>query len=199
MKRIIIGTAVVILLVLVGWYEGFYRSEVSHISALKAKQVTAEAAVMSATARYSSLLASEKHLPAERVALSKLNALLPYNPEEDMLEKILFAAATRAGVKISVVATPVPNSFSATQSASPSPTSGPSTININLSVTGTEAKVIKLYDTLVSDNRLFVIDNCVLDIRAFSHHATAARATMTSGTINVRAFFGSTAPISAAS
>lgn len=199
MRRIMIAASLLALVMIVGWYEGFYRPEGSHISALKAKQQTAQSAVLSLDSRYASLVSSEKQLPMERAALKKLMTLLPAGPDLDSLEKVLAAAVTASGAKLVGVSSPAPNGFGSQNAVPAVPGSGPSQLSLALGVTGTQHQLLNLYRVLNSDSRLFVIDNCVIGLGAVSKRPVPGSSGQTEATINIRAFFSSASPTSAAS
>lgn len=200
MKRIAIIAGLLVVVMLVGWYEGFYRSENSHIGALKAKEQTAQSAVLSLDSQYAALVSSEKRLPAERAALAKLNKLLPAGPDLDTLEKLLSEATTAAGVTLDSVSTPPPAGFgSQTIVAGGTAAAGPEQLMVTLGVTGSQHQLAHLYRILDTDSRLFVIDNCVLDFSAVNGRWSTAADIRSEATLNIRAFFASTNPTSAVS
>jgi hypothetical protein len=198
MKRIAIGVALVIAVLLVGWYEGFYRSESAHISNLRAEAQIAQGTVLTLQTEYSALVHSEKQLPAERVALAKLLRLLPDNPQLDSLEKVLFAAAASAGAKIQSITSPPPSNFGLTTPGS-SATQGPNQLVLTLGVSGTGAQIQRLYGVLDTDSRLFVIDNSALGISSMGIKGLKPTTAQTAATVNIRAFFASSNPTTAAS
>lgn len=199
MRRIVIGALLLIFVMMAGWYEGFYRSEASHISSLRAKEQTAQSAVLALNARYAGLVRSEKELPMQRVALKKLERLLPPGPDLDSLEKVLAAAVGASGAKLNGVTSPAPSGFGSATAAPSATTSGPSQLSLGLNVTGTQKQLANLYRLLNSDSRLFVIDNCVLGLQAVSNKGLPTSGAPAAAAIDIRAFFTSPNPTTAAS
>jgi Tfp pilus assembly protein PilO len=190
MRRTSIVAGLVILVLVIGWYEGLYRREASHINALKAKEQAAASTVMGLRTKYYGLVNSEKRLPAEREALRDLTRAVPEGPGLDNLMTTLFGAAAKAGAQLGSISCPQPQGFgsSATGSAA---TAGPEQLVCTLSVAGTSAEMEHLYNILDAEPRLLVIDNLSL-----SYGAGSATDTQT---ISVRAFYASPSSGSAAS
>lgn len=196
-QRTVVALAgLVSLLVMVAWFEAFYRPETSHISALRAKQQVAAAALLTERVEYAHLVNNERELPAERAALAKLEQMVPDNPDLDSVVTLLFGAATQAGVQLNSISSPPPSGFGAGPAAAASTAAvGPGQLQMTIEVTGTEARVERLYKILDSEPRLFVIDNCSFGLPADTQSAGASQP----ATMNVRTFFASTNPDSAAS
>lgn len=198
-RKVLICAGVAIVLMLVGWFEVFYRPENSHIASLKTKEQTVQASLTALQAHYLGLVASEKRLPAERRALARLMRSVPDGPDLDTLELTLFTAAHQAGVNLMSIASPLPTNFGA-QQASPasSGTSGPNQFSLSVGVLGSPEALIKFYAILDAEPRLFVIDNFVVPVtqpKAKGPHTGDE----TGGTMDIRAFYSSPNSRSAAS
>ncbi len=117
-RRIVIGAGLVLVVMLVGWFEGFYHPEAQHIASLQTQEQVASAKVVQLDGQYAELLRSERRLPAERAALAALRGAIPNGPELDNLVKSLWAAADVAGVQLTTISSPQPADFGAGASAS---------------------------------------------------------------------------------
>ncbi|HTV11208.1 MAG TPA: hypothetical protein VME20_05030 [Acidimicrobiales bacterium] len=212
-RRIYIGALIVALLVGVVWYETLYHSERAHIRSLQAQEQTATNSLALLQAHYVSLVASEKRLPAERVALADLRQLVPDGPELDDLVTSLFGIAARSGVILQSISSPQPEAFVAAAAAAASGTSsgastssGPAELQLSLGVEGTPAQITQLYKLLDAAPRLFVIDNFAIPVA----NATGATANKGAGrkqpsigavavTVDLRAFYALSTADNAAS
>ena len=190
-------------LLLVGWYEGLYRSEAAHTASLRTQQQAAAASVLALDARYAVLVSSEKQLPSERRSLAALERALPNGPDLDDLVTTLYAAAKRAGVNLSSIGSPPPPGFGQLPTApASSAAAGPSQLSLSLSITGTASQIEDLVNILDAEPRLFVVDNFSLDFGsgAPTGPASSSAATeLTGTTLMVRAFYASASSDSAAS
>ncbi len=212
-KRLMVLAVLACLVLIVGWYEGFYRSEESHISSLKTTEQSAQTKVLAMQTRYAGLLTSEKQLPAERAALAALRRSVPDGPELDKLVTMISAAASEAGVQLSNIGSPQPSTFGAAPAVAPTTTTvpastspadaaaaaaapavptGPAQLTLSLNVAGTATQIENLVRILESEPRLFVIDNFSLTFGT-SGATGASRGggshTLTGTTLTVRAFY----------
>jgi len=158
MRRIMIVAMIAVLVLFAGWYEGLYRSEVSHINSLKASEQQAQVVLLTLETRYVDLVKSKKELPKERAALAKLEQAVPNGPELDSLVKTLFSAASATKVQLDTISSPQPAGFGV-PSVSSGTTAGPVELAMSLSVTGTSGAIENLYRVLDAEPRLFVINN----------------------------------------
>jgi Tfp pilus assembly protein PilO len=186
MRRIMIVAVIAVVVLFAGWYEGLYRSEVSHINTLKATEQKAQLALLTLETRYVDLVKSEKELPKERAALASLERAVPNDPELDGLVKTLFSAASATKVQLQTISSPQPPDF-----GDPSATSavGPVEMPLSVSVTGTSGAIENLYRVLDREPRLFVINN----------FSVVPGASSTAATINIEAFYASANASTAAS
>jgi hypothetical protein len=185
---------------LVGWYEGVLRPENSHINKLQAKEATVAASLASLQDRYIGLIDAKRRVPAERVALAKLEHLVPEGPDLDSLVKVLFNETAEAGAQLVSIGSPAPAGFGSGSGAATG-AQGPNQLLLTVGVSGSASQVERLYRLLDSNSRLFVIDNCSLSFPTAA--VRAAQATGSSpgdeSTIDIRAFFVSPNPNSAVS
>jgi Tfp pilus assembly protein PilO len=189
-RRILIGAALALVVIVVGWFEGFSQPESHRIANLQQQEQVALGKVAQLDAQYVALVHSEKELPAERAALGKLSEAVPSGPELDNLVKSLWAASNASGTQLTNISSPQPMYFGA---ASATTLSGPASIDLTISVNGTPAQVEALVNHLDSESRLFVLDSFSLSNPVASSASGAAK---TSGTaivggsaISLRAFY----------
>jgi hypothetical protein len=172
-KRIYIGAMIVALLIGIVWYETAYHSETKKIASLQSKEQTATQAYVTLQHHYVALVASEKFVPAERVALAHLRQLLPDGPELDNIETTLFGLVAKSGAQIQQIQSPEPAGFgtpaatpaapSGAKPAAATPT-GPGQVSLTLGVQGTAAQIKRLYGLLNAAPRLFVVDTFVVPV-----------------------------------
>jgi len=198
-RKIALVAGLIVIVMLVAWYEGMLRPENSHIQSLRAKQQVAATSLASLEDRYVGLINAKRKLPAERVALARLEQLVPDGPDLDTLEKVLFNLAATAGVQLSSIASPAPSGYGtgiASGSSASSSSPGPNQLQLTLGVSGSASQIEDLYRLLDSNPRLFVIDNCSLSLAK----APASGNGLGNQTeLEIRAFFVSASPDSAVS
>jgi Tfp pilus assembly protein PilO len=191
-RRILIGAGLVLVVILVGWFEGFYHPEAHHIATLQAQEQVASDKVVQLDAQYADLLHSERQLPAERAALAALSEAVPNGPELDNLVKSIFAAAGASGVQLTTISSPQPVNFGV---AAPASTSGPAEVMLTIGVSGTPSQVEALVNKLDSEHRLFVVDTFSLQDPTAISPTKASKGggsgTGTGSSIVLRAFYAS--------
>jgi Tfp pilus assembly protein PilO len=180
-KTGLLGLVGVLVLMLV-WFELFYRPETSHITSLQNKDSAAHTSLVALDDRYAALVSSEKQLPAERRQLRALEAAVPNDPQLDSLVTSMYAAAKRAGMQISSVSSPQPDSFGSTEAVA---TSGVSQLTLGLNVSGTPSQLVKLVNILNAEPRLFVLDNLDLTYGQVGSSGAPVQST----TLSVRTFY----------
>ncbi|HXW79694.1 MAG TPA: hypothetical protein VEJ84_09345 [Acidimicrobiales bacterium] len=195
MRRVLIIAGIVLVVVLVGWYEGLYKPESAHINALRAKEQVAAANLTSLEGRYIALVDAKRRVPAERKALATLEQLVPDEPGLDSLVKVIFKLTATAGLQLQGITSPSPSGFGQPASPSGSTAVGPNELLLTISVAGTAKEVERLYQLLESNSRLFVIDNYSLSFSTAKNGASAGNQT----SLEVRAFFASPNPNTAVS
>ena len=171
-RRILIGAVLVLVVILVGWFEGFSQPESHHIANLQGQEQVAAGKVAQLDAQYSALIHSEKRLPAERAALARLSEAVPNGPELDNLVKSLWAASSASGTQLINISSPQPVDFGA---ATPAIISGPAAIDLTISVSGSPAQVETLVNHLDSEPRMFVVDSFSLQNPAASSTSGTAK------------------------
>jgi Tfp pilus assembly protein PilO len=199
MRRIMIVAVIAVLVVFAGWYEGLYRSEVSHINTLKATEQQTHVALLTLETHYVDLVRSKKELPQERAALARLDKAVPNGPELDGLVKTLFSAASATNVQLTSISSPQPPGFGVSSASAVTP-AGPVELPLSLTVTGTSGAIENLYRVLDAEPRLFVINNFSVAPGTSSTAGASSTGTSTTGaTITLDAFYASAKANTAAS
>jgi Tfp pilus assembly protein PilO len=199
MKRIVLFVALALAVLVTAWYVGLYRPETTHISNLRSQQAAEESSMMSLQTQYLVLLSGKKRIPKERAALAKLMKLVPNGPDLDSVEKLLFAAASRSGVRLDSITSPEPENFGAATAPAPAAVTGPAELYLTLGVTGTSSGIETFYRILSSDSRLFVIDNCSLSFASAPTNPQPGASALGGTSIEIRAFYASAGADTAAS
>jgi Tfp pilus assembly protein PilO len=166
MRRVALISLAGLLVVVAGWYLVFWRSETSHLHALKTQESKAVANVSQLETQLAALRVLQREVPAEDAALGKLDQDVPQGPSLDELLDVINHAATVAGVTLASVTTPEPSgwggpSSTSTQGAASGP--GPQTMTLAISVNGNNAGLLRFITALDSAPRLFVVDNFSLN------------------------------------
>jgi len=153
------------LLVVVGvWYMVFWRSETSHLKALKAQESQAAANVSQLQVQLDALKILQREVPVEKVDLSKLQQDVPEGPSLDQLVDTVNHAASAAGVTLTSIATPYPSGWGGGPSTTgPASGSGPPSMSLSISVNGNNSQLLRFITALDSEPRLYVVDNFTLD------------------------------------
>ena len=111
MRRLVMLAAAALLLVGVGWYEGLYKPETSHIAKLQTNEQVVESQVLALQSRYAGLLSSKKSLPAERAALPRPQRRHTTGPGPGQT----FGGPRQGGgqgrVQVTTIGSPVPPGF----------------------------------------------------------------------------------------
>ncbi len=111
MRRVALIALGGLLVVVAGWYMAFWRSESSHLKALKAQETQAAENVSQLQTQLASLRILQREVPAERSALVKLDQAIPDGPSLDQLLDVVNHAASAAGVSLTSISTPMPNGW----------------------------------------------------------------------------------------
>jgi Tfp pilus assembly protein PilO len=164
MKRVALFALVGLFVVVTGWYVGFWRSETSHLKAVKVQETQAQNNVSQLEGQLAALRALQREVPAEETAMSKLRQAVPEGPSLDQLLDVVNHAALVAHVGLTAVGTPMPTGWGATAGAQGSASGqGPETMSLSISVNGNNAHLLRFITALDSAPRLFVVDNFSLN------------------------------------
>ncbi len=165
MRRVGLFALIAVVVVVVGWYGLFWRSENAHLSAARTQEQQSALQVSTERSTLFGLEAQYKKLGQDQSVLQQLVKAVPNGPSLDELMDTLNAAATKSGVVIGTVTTPTPQGWASDQVVTPpaqSTGSGPESIDVNLSVGGTEAQVLKFVAALDDQPRIYVINSFAL-------------------------------------
>ncbi len=162
MKRIGGIAAAAAVVVLVIWYFALFRPETRDLSAAHKAHATAELKVSQLRNQVTQLDALKADIPADKAALSVLDAAVPSSPQLDTTLNQLHTVATASGVTLSAVspsapaATPSGGSSSTASGSSPS-TSGTPSIGLTMSAGGSYAQIMSFLSGLASMPRTVVV------------------------------------------
>jgi Tfp pilus assembly protein PilO len=165
MRRVGLFALIAVVVVVVGWYGLFWRSENAHLSAARTQEQQSALQVSTERSTLFGLEAQYKKLGQDQSVLQQLVKAVPNGPSLDELMDTLNAAATKSGVVIGTVTTPTPQGWASDQAVTPpaqSTGSGPESIDVNLSVGGTEAQVLRFVAALDDQPRIYVINSFAL-------------------------------------
>ncbi len=192
MRRVALIALAGFLVVVAGWYLVFWRSESSHLQALKAQESKAAANVSQLETQLSALRTLQREVPAEKAAINKLDQDIPKGPSLDQLLDDVSHAATAAGVRLASITTPQPSGWgSGTGTQTTTGGSGPQTMTLAISVDGNNTGLLRFITALESAPRLFLVDN-------FSLNNAAPGATGSTG-LTVETYYASSAAADPAS
>jgi Tfp pilus assembly protein PilO len=164
MRRVALIALGGLLVVVAGWYVVFWRTETSHLQALKAQESRAAANVSQLGTQLAALRVLQREVPAENAALHKLDQDIPAGPSLDQLLDVVNHAGSQAGVTLTTISTPEPTGWggsASTQGAASGP--GPQSMSLSISVNGSNSRLLGFITALDSAPRLFVVDNFSLN------------------------------------
>jgi Tfp pilus assembly protein PilO len=158
----IAGIAALFLAVI--WFFALFQPESHHLKAAHADRAAADAKGQTLTAEIASLKALQKQGPQDRAALATLKQAVPDTPDLSDALGQLHNAATTSGVQLSSVSPTAPptasaaGSSSASSSATGQQSSGPASISISMTGTGSYQQVISFMTLLDKMARTVVLD-----------------------------------------
>lgn len=159
------------LLLAVIWYMALFRPESHHLSSAHAARAAAEAKVQSLDAQVAQLKALEKQIPQDTATLAVLKSAVPDTPDLPAALGQLHNAATGSGVQLSGVSPSAP----ATSGSSGSQQSGPPSINLSMTATGSYHQLTSFMIQLDHMARTVVLNT--VNISAGSNSALTANFT----------------------
>jgi Tfp pilus assembly protein PilO len=164
MRRVALIALAGFLVVVAGWYLVFWRSESSHLRALKAQESKAAANVSQLGSQLSGLRVLQREVPAEKAAIDKLDEDIPQDPSLDQLLDAVNHAAKTAGVGLVSISTPPPSGWgTGTNTQSTTAGGGPQIMTLSISVDSNNSGLLRFITALDSAPRLFVVDNFSLN------------------------------------
>jgi Tfp pilus assembly protein PilO len=156
-RRVGLFALIAVVVVVAGWYAVFWRSENAHLAAARAQE----------RGTLFGLEVQHKKLAQDEATLHQLIKALPNGPSLDEMMDTLNAAATQSGVVIGTVSTPTPQSWASSAPVSNGSSSqltgpGPESIDVSLTVGGTEAQVLNFVKALDDQPRIYVVNSFAL-------------------------------------
>lgn len=193
----IVAAALVALVVVVGvWYVAFWRPETSHLATARADQAAEVSQLASEQQQLVQLQGEQPKVAQEKQTLAELVGMLPDGPSLDQLLRTIVRAARVSGVVVPSVGTPQPAGWGAPPSAAPTsaPTAsatapGPQSITVSLTVSGSNASILRFVTALDSQPRIYVVDSFSLA----APQSTGAVAALPQTSVTVQAFYESSA------
>jgi Tfp pilus assembly protein PilO len=156
------GTAVVVLLILVGGWFGVVAPKHSSAADLRAQTTTQESTNLTLAAQVSMLKAQKAGLPAQEAKLATIRQHIPENPALPSFIRSLNALATASGVTLQTIA-PVPPTANTSPLVSPAGTKPTGvvpqlqTVALTINLLGTYANLELFLNKLETLKRSFLV------------------------------------------
>jgi len=156
------GTAVIVILILVGGWFGLVAPKHSTADDLRAQTVTAESTNLTLAAQVSMLKAQKAGLPAQEAKLALIRQHIPDNPALPSLIRSLSSLAASAGVTLQTLA-PVPPTANTSPAVTPVggvvPPGSPQlqTVGLTINLLGTYSNLELFLNKLESLKRSFLV------------------------------------------
>jgi Tfp pilus assembly protein PilO len=153
-KRIGAVAAGAALLVVVVWYLALFSPQAHKLSAAHKDHAAAEQKVSQLQGQLVQLNALKARIPADKAALSVLDAAVPSSPQLDSTLTQLHAVATSSGVNLSELSpTPPP----ATAATGTQQASGSTSISLSMTASGSYPQLMTFLNGLASMPRVLVV------------------------------------------
>jgi len=153
-----VGIVVAVVVVVVGaWYFAVWKPLGHKVAAAEVTKTQAEASVVNLRAQVAAFVVEERHAPAERAALRKLDEAVPSSPQLSTALRDLAAAAAASGASLSTIAPTAP-------ATTPTGTTGtgPTALQLTLAATGSYRQLTAFLRDVESLPRLFVASSVAL-------------------------------------
>jgi len=134
------------------WFVG-WSPATSNLQKAHANATVATGQMTQLRGQVAALLTAERKAPLYRSQLNQLKQAIPDDPSYPTVIDELTSIASSSGVALSTIAPSV------TTSASAATTSGPATLGLSLSVTGTYSQVLSFLTALQQQTRIYVVDS----------------------------------------
>lgn len=175
----IIGALVVV--VVGAWYFAMWKPLGHKVSAAEVTKAQTQTSVANLRAQVADFVVEERHAPAERAALRKLDAAIPGSPQLSSALRDLASAAAASGAALSTI-TPTAPATTPTGATG----SGPTPLQLTLAATGSYRQLTGFLRDVESLPRLFVASSVTLG----SNSASASGSGM-SLSLNLDMFYSS--------
>jgi Tfp pilus assembly protein PilO len=167
MKRIFGVAGLAALVLVVAWYLAVFSPQARDLSKAHKNHAAAEQKISQLQGQVVQLNALKAEIPADKAALSTLNAAVPNSPQLDDALRQLHAAAASSGVTLSSVSPSAP----ATNSAGTTQKSSSPLITLSMSASGSYAQITTFLTQLATMPRTVVVTS--LNIAGTGDHLTA--------------------------
>lgn len=154
MRRIGAIAAAAVVVVAAVWYLALFRPESAKLTAAHKAHAAAELQKSDLEKQVVQLKALERQIPHDRAELATLRKNVPDNPSLPAVLAQLHTAASASGVELTSVG---PNPV-ATASSSSAASSGPQSITLSMTATGSYPQMVQFFDLLATMPRTVVLD-----------------------------------------
>lgn len=145
-----VAAAAAVVLVLL-WYVAIFRPENHHLTAAHKADAAAQAQITQLQQQVTKLEALKRQIPADNAKLSTLDAAVPATPDlKDVLDQ-LHNLATTTGCELTAV-------NPASSGSSSAPASGPQSLSLTMSVSGSYPQLMAFFSGLSHLPRAVVVD-----------------------------------------
>jgi Tfp pilus assembly protein PilO len=155
-KRISAVAGLAALVIVALWYFALFSPQAKDLSKAHKDHAAAEQKISQLQGQVVQLNALKSQIPADKAALSVLNAAVPSSPQLDNVLRQLHAAATASGITLSTVG---PSSPTAASTSTASKTSGTPSITLALSASGTYSQITAFLSQLARMPRTVVVSS----------------------------------------
>ena len=208
--RIALFAALGVIVVLVAWYAVLWRPDGSPEGGAGKRGAGGSPGQYGAGPARNAR-AEQPKVKAEEAVFQKLVQALPDGPGLDQLMRTINSAAAKAGVSITTLGTPEPESWGTFTAPAPAsapatasaptmaPTAaGPEFLSLSVDVNGTNAQILKLITALDKQPRIYVVESFglispVVGTSTGPSSGTSGASSGGSATLDVEAFYVSAA------
>lgn len=153
-----VGIVAAVAVVIVGaWYFALWKPLGHKVAAAEVTKTQTQTSVASLRAQVVAFVVEERHAPAERAALRKLDAAIPDSPQLSTALRDLASAAAASGASLSTITPSAP-------ATTPTGTTGngPTPLQLTLAATGSYRQLTGFLRDVESLPRLFVASSITL-------------------------------------
>lgn len=189
MQKFVGVAAAVVVLVVGAWFFAVWKPLNHRLGAAEITQAQTESRVAGLRAQVVAFVAEERHAPAERAALRKLDEAVPRSPELSTALRDLASAAASSGAGLSSIS---PSAPAVGPSGTSGTTVGPTPLTLSLAATGSYRQLTGFVRDIESLPRLFVVSSIALNGGGGASTGGSASAAAMSLSLNVEMFYAST-------
>jgi type IV pilus assembly protein PilO len=159
-RKIAAGAAGAAVLLLLVWYGALWRPETQHLNSAHHARAAAEQQVAQLDQKVLGLKVLKRQIPADTAKLAQFEAAVPNNPDLRQALDQLQQAATNSGVLLGSVGPEAP--VATTSGSSTAQSSGPPSISLSMTATGTYAQTMAFVTALDNMPRTVVVDQLAI-------------------------------------